>query len=72
MNQGAYSALVTVGREAEEQILKDGRIRTEWHRWRVREYLMPVRCYNCQHFGHVGSECMAERRNRACLRCAQV
>ncbi|GBN91933.1 hypothetical protein AVEN_235983-1 [Araneus ventricosus] len=67
-NQGKSHWVIEVRPKAFRPLLRKKKIYHEWQRLSIREFLRPTRCYKCNHFGHISSNCSA---NENCPNCGQ-
>ncbi|KAG5866451.1 hypothetical protein JTB14_015355 [Gonioctena quinquepunctata] len=59
--------VIETNAETRDRILRNGRVSIGWIRCGVRDHVRVIRCYRCQKYGHVASNC---RSPLACSRCA--
>lgn len=67
--RGQKMAVVTLGAKDADTLLKKGRLKVGWVSCRVREKLVPPRCFRCLGFGHVANQCNGPDRSKMCFKC---
>lgn len=68
--RGSQIATVQLPSKLVVKLLESGKIKVGWSRCRVREKVVPTRCYKCWEFGHRSGACKSEvDRSSLCFKC---
>jgi hypothetical protein len=66
---GTINATIRVPHNMGCLLIKQSRVRIGWVNCRVREHLMPQRCYRCWDVGHTAQRCQGVDRRQLCFNC---
>lgn len=71
--RGSQTATIQLANDLAKKLLEVGKLRVSWSRCRVREKLVPTRCFKCWEFGHKSGSCKSVvDRSSLCFKCGQT
>lgn len=47
-------------------LIKKGRVNIQWEHYNLREFIKPLQCFNCWHFGHMAKYCRVKKKCSNC------
>lgn len=69
---GTQTALVNLPVETAKKLAEIGKLRIGWVVCRVRELIIPTKCYRCWHYGHLAKNCKSDvDRSTSCIKCGK-
>lgn len=74
--RGGWMAVVSLPKDEARKIIAAKYLRIGWvSRCRVKEYITPTMCFNCQKIGHISRECQLKKTGESvqlCHKCGQT